>query len=111
MTTDTIDFFAKSEYSKYYFLATSKEDYLYLSGLPKIDSEHESAKLRTYMPSYGSIEGYLVAKPPLYQELGENGLEVLFMIDNNYEGIRVGTMVGDRWYDAEMDEIIDSISH
>lgn len=80
MTTDITDFFAKSEYSKYYFLATSKEEYLYLSGLPKIDCEHESAKLKTYMPSYGSIEGYLVAKPVYYELLRLVNLETPYLL-------------------------------
>ena len=80
MTTDIIDFFTKSEYSNYYFLATSKEEYLYLSGLRKIDSEHESTKFKTYMPSYGSIEGYLVAKPVYYELLRLVNLETPYLL-------------------------------
>lgn len=80
MTTDAIDFFTKSEYSKYYFLALTKEDYLYLTGLSKIDHEHDAAKFKMYMPSYGSIEGYLVAKPIYYELLRLVNLETPYLL-------------------------------
>ena len=80
MKADVKNFFINSDFSEYYFLATSPEEYLYLSGLPKIDREHESAKLRTYMPSYGSIEGYLVAKPVYYELLRLVNLETPYLL-------------------------------
>ena len=102
------DAFNDRGFSKFYLLTITDKAFENLLGVA-ID-EYTDYRIGDDI-GYGELIGFLVAKPPLYQELGENGLEVLFMIDNNYEGIHVGTVVGDRWYDAEMDEIIDIISH
>lgn len=59
---------------------------------------------------YGEIIGFLVGKPPLFQELEESGISVLFMVDDNYAGVRIGTPVGDRWYDTDIEEVISCIS-
>ena len=75
------EFFNKSEFSKYYFLATTKEEFLYLSGLPKLDMDHEFRFLNGPLPG-GKVVGWLIAKPIYYELLSRMDLEMPCIIDN-----------------------------
>ena len=79
---DIREFYNKSEFSKYYFLATTKEEFLYLSGLSKLDTDHELYPLKAPLPG-GKVVGRLIAKPVYYELLSCMDLEMPYIVDSS----------------------------
>lgn len=78
---DVREFYDESEFSKYYFLATTKEEFLHLSGLPKLDTDHELYPLKSPLLG-GKVVGWLIAKPIYYELLSRMDLEMPYVVDS-----------------------------
>lgn len=106
MKADVKKFFMESEFSKYYLLALSKQEYLDLSGLDEVDIDHQCNAIGGYI-SGGAIVGYLIAKPVYYDMLERVNTETLYILD---EGTyRIGNIASDRVYPVIIEEVEEAV--
>ena len=106
MKADIKEFFMESEFSKYYLLALSRQEYLDLSGLDKVDIDHRCNAIGSYI-SGGAIVGHLIAKPVYYELLRRVNLEMLYILD---EGTyRIGNIASDKVYPVIIEEVKEAV--
>lgn len=106
MKADVKKFFMNSEFSKYYLLALSKQEYLDLSGLDEEDTDHQCNAIGSYIPG-GTIVGYLIAKPVYYDMLWRVNTETLYILD---EGTyRIGNIASDKVYPVIIEEVKEAV--
>ena len=106
MKEDVKKFFMESEFSKYYLLALSKQEYLDLSGLDEEDIGHQCNAIGSYIPG-GAIVGYLIAKPVYYDMLRRVNLEMLYILDEGT--FRVGNIASDKIYPVIIEEVKEAV--
>ena len=106
MKADVKNFFINSDFSEYYFLARSRQEYLDLSGLKEVDIDHQCNAIGSYI-SGGAIVGHLIAKPVYYELLRRVNLEMLYILD---EGTyRIGNIASDRVYPVIIEEVKEAV--
>ena len=106
MKEDVKKFFMESEFSEYYFLACSRQEYLDLSGLKEIDRDHKCNSIGSFTSS-GAIAGYLIAKPVCYELLRRVNLEMLYILDEGT--FRVGLLASDRLHSVIIEEVKEAV--
>ena len=106
MRADVKKFFTDSEFSKYYFLALSKQEYLNLSGLKEVDIHHQCNSIGSYIPG-GAIVGYLIAKPVYYDMLERVNIEMPYILDE--ETYRIGNIASDKFYPVIIEEVKEAV--
>ena len=106
MKADAKKFFTDSEFSKYYFLALSKQEYLDLSGLKEVDIHHQCNSIGSYIPG-GAIVGYLIAKPVYYDMLERVNIEMLYLLDE--DTYRIGNIASDKVYPVIIEEVKEAV--
>ena len=106
MKADVKKFFMESEFSKYYLLALSKQEYLDLSGLDEEDIDHQCNAIGSFTSS-GTIVGYLIAKPVCYDLLRRVNLEMLYILDEGT--FRVGLLASDRLHPVIIEEVKEAL--
>ena len=100
------EFFMESEFSKYYLLALSRQEYLDLSGLDEEDIDHQCNAIGSFTSS-GTIAGYLIAKPVCYDLLRRVNLEMLYTLDEGT--FRVGLLASDRLHPVIIEEVKEAL--
>ena len=106
MKADVKEFFMESEFSKYYLLAFSKQEYLDLSGLDEEEINPQCNAVGSYIPGR-AIVGYLIAKPVYYDMLWRVNTETLYILD---EGTyRIGNIASDKVCPVTIEEVKEAV--
>ena len=106
MKADVKNFFINSDFSEYYFLARSRQEYLDLSGLKEVDIDHQCNAIGSFTSS-GTIVGYLIAKPVYYDMRWRVNTETRYILDEGT--FRIGSIASDKVYPVIIEEVKEAV--